>query len=356
MTQSDSRYTEGSGGAVATARVLWRRAPFWRFFVLTAALLTFVFVLFPPLGQVTRAPTATADTATYTPPPIRAPRRIVDANSGVVAPPDIPQARGGNSVQSPPVANKPKPATLSMVTATPRAPVNDTGLDAALLGPLYRSSVTIDGYAVPLPAGDWADLAHSTLTLPTATGDAHFLGRIRNKRLIGAIRVFAVRSKDQPGAGFNEVKSCTEVNPGRTFVAIDGEMTTNGHQACWTIRTIYATPWSRWADRAVKIDGIDRAAAGDMSATGVTYPQDFVSLTFTRTETWGLLEVMYLFSPEVEHITSHTVLSINESDWTPAHVGSYPEKVAYIDKLKAWGVAFWPLFKKVFDDAEHPGK
>jgi hypothetical protein len=346
--------------------LLWRPPPLWRFFVLSAALLTFVFVLFPPLGHDTRAPIATADTATYTPPPARAPRRIVDANSGVAAPPDIPQANapkantpqasGGNSVQPPPVANKPKPATLSMATATPRAHANDTGLDAALLGPLYRGSVTIDGYAVPLPAGDWADLAHSTITLPTATGDAHFLGRIRNKRLIGAIRVFAVRSKDQPGAGFNEVKSCTEVNPGRTFVAIDGEMTTNGHQACWTIRTIYATPWSRWADRAVKLDGIDRAAAGDMSATGVTYPQDFVSLTFTRTETWGLLEVMYLYSPEVEHITSHTVLSINESDWTPAHVGSYPEKVAYIDKLKARGVAFWPLFKKVFDDAEHPGK
>ncbi len=90
MTQSDSRYTEGSGRAVATARVLWRRAPLWRFFVLTAALLTFVFVLFPPLGRDTRAPIATADTATYTP-PVRTPARLPDANSGVSAPPNIPQ-------------------------------------------------------------------------------------------------------------------------------------------------------------------------------------------------------------------------------------------------------------------------
>ena len=128
------------------------------------------------------------------------------------------------------------------------------------------------------------------------------------------------------------------------------------YAACWTIRTIYATGWSRWGDRAVKLSAIDRAAAGDMSATGITYPQDFISVQFTRTEAWGLLEVMYLFSPEVEHITSHTVLSINESDWTPANLSRYPEKVAYIDKMKAWGKAFWPQFKQAFDGGAQPGK
>jgi hypothetical protein len=352
MSRSDSKYSQGSGGANATAGALWRRAPLWRFFVLTAGLLTLVFVLFPPSGPGIQLPMTSPDRAAYTP-PVRNPQ----ANTVAAAPPGIPQASGTKPIrQQQPVATKPKQAVLSMVTPNSRAPTNDTGLDPALLGPLYRSSVTIDGYAVPLPPGEWANLAHSTIAMATANGDVHFLGRIRDKRLIGAVRAFAVRSKDQPGAGFPEVKSCTEENPGRTYVAIDGAMTTNGHQACWTIRTVYATPWSRWADRAVKLSAIDRAAAGDMTATGVTYPQDFVSVTFTRTETWGLLEVMYMFSPEIEHISSNTALSVNESDWTPANVGRYPEKVAYIDKLKAWGVAFWPRFKQAFDDAQQPGK
>jgi hypothetical protein len=202
---------------------------------------------------------------------------------------------------------------------------------------------------VPLPPGAWASVAHSSITLPTATGDVHFLGRITNKRLTGAVRLFAVRSKDSPGAGFDEVKSCTEVNPGRTFVVVDGDMTPHGHQACWTIRDVYATPWMKWADKAVKLSFIDRAAAGDLSAKGVTYPQDLIQLTFSRTESWGLLEVGYLFSPESEKITSNTVLAVNETDWTPTNIVRYPEKLAYIEKLKAWGIDFWPKFKRAFD-------
>jgi hypothetical protein len=344
--------TRGSGSAVASAKALWRRAPLWRFFLLTAALLTLVFVLFPPLGSGNdqHVFVASSDTATYTPP-----AAIPDASSTASARSDDLPSGAGNSTH-PPVSGQPKTAALYMVTAAPRTPRNDTGLDEALTGRLYRTSVMIDGYTVPLPPGEWADLAHSTLTLPTATGDAHFLGRIHDKRLIGAVRAFAVRSKDQPGAGFNEVKSCTEVNPGRTFVSIDDEMVPNGHQACWTVRTVYATPWSRWADRAVGLSAIDRAAAGDMSAKGVTYPQDFVALTFTRTEKWGLLEVMYLFSPDAEGISSRVALSVHETDWTPANVGRYPEKVAYIDKQKAWGMAFWPQFKAAFEKSGPPGK
>ncbi len=343
MKHSSTGDSDDQDGAVASMRALWRRAPLWRFFLLVAALLTAMFALFPPYGSSNRgtAPVANNDTATYTPPTPK-----MDSPQGVAT--NNPPAE---STQTP-SANKPKTAVLSMVAARPGAPAGETGLDPALIGPLYRGSVTIDGYTILLPAGEWADLAHSTITLPTATGDVHFLGRIHNRRLVGAVRAFAVRSRDRPGAGFNEVKSCTETNPGRTFVSIDGEMTPNGHQACWTIRTVYATPWSKWADRAVKLSAIDRAAAGDMAAKGVTYPQDFVGLTFTRTETSGLLEVMYLFSPENEGISSHSALSVTETDWTPTHIGQYPEKLAYIEKMKDWGTAFWPRFKAAFDQGE----
>jgi len=131
-------------------------------------------------------------------------------------------------------------------------------------------------------------------------------------------------------------------------------MTPNGHQACWTIRNVYTTPWMRWADRSLKLQSIDRAAAGAMTADGVTFPQDFVSVTFTRTEQWGLLEVMYLFSPESEGITSNTVLTVGESDWTPANTAKYPEKLAYVDKIKSWGIEFWPAFKGAFDAGHSP--
>lgn len=342
------------GGGRSIARTLWARAPLWRLCVLTAGLLTLLFILFPP-GRIELAPPPVpASTASYTPHP--------RASSGAAAmAPGAPAAGATSSAPaaSPAAPHSPKirtgalgvPAvgTLAMVTPGTAKHADSSGVDDALVGRLYRGSVSVDGFAVPLPAGDWANLANSTIKIAAGAGNAHFLGRIRDRRLIGAVRIFAVRSSDDPGAGFGEVKSCTEANPARHFVFVDGEMNPQGHQGCWTVRNVYATPWSQWADRNVKISALDRAAAGDMTAKGVSFPQDFVAVTFTRTETWGLLEVMYLFSPEAEGISSNATLSINESDWTAPNVRPFPEKVAYVAKLKAWGTDFWPQFKAAFD-------
>ena len=348
----------GTAGRVSPRQViatLWRRAPAWRFFAMTAALLTLLFALFPPRRPSTAEARveASADTVSYTP---RAPGLPVAATQSSMPTATSPTPAASQAPAPLPATHgvRPLSATLALVTAGPAASANETGLDEALIGRQYRGSVTIDGFSVPLPPGDWASLANFTIKQAGGAGHAHFLGRIRQKRLVGAVRIFAVHSTNTPSADFPpEVKACTEPNPGRTYAWIDDQMVAHGHQACWTIRTVYATPWAQWADRAVKLAALDRAAAGDMTAKGVTYPQDFLALTFTRTETWGLLEVMYLFSPEAEGLKSNSVLSVSESDWTPSHIERYPDKVAYVEKMKGWGTAFWPKFKLAFDAADH---
>jgi hypothetical protein len=191
---------------------------------LSAILLTLLFALFPPnpAELAKTPPVATPNSATYqsrasssvTTPP-HPPPTVTAANDTLKSKP-----RGAVAPTVTPSAT-PQTATLTMVTAGPAKSPNESGLAAALLGPLYHDAVTIDGFTIPLPPGAWTSLAHSTITEQSATGDVHFLGQIRDKRLIGAIRIFVAHSKDRPGAGFNEVKSCTEVNPGRTLVAID---------------------------------------------------------------------------------------------------------------------------------------
>ena len=121
MMNSGSGGRDGEESAVGSMRALWGRAPVWRFFVLTAALLTIVFVLFPPDTPHDRNPALPANdsVATYVPPP--APRQV----------------------EPPEPATKPQTATLSMVTAhTPTSPgvpegksTDDSGLDPAMLGP-----------------------------------------------------------------------------------------------------------------------------------------------------------------------------------------------------------------------------
>jgi hypothetical protein len=235
-----------------------------------------------------------------------------------------------------------------MVTGHADASPDPSGLDAALRGTAYRGTARIDGYDVPLPPGDWLKLAFSTINAPGSAGEMFFLGQVRDKRLVGAMRIFAGRSKSLPGDGFNEVKSCSEVNPYRIHAVLDEPLAPHGHQACWTIRNVYAEGWSHWGDRASHLSTLDRAAAGDMAAKGVTYPQDMVMLTFTRTETWGLLEIGYLFSPDAEGIRSTTVLSVADSDWTAQNLAHEPDKAAYVARLKTWGDAQWPRIKSAF--------
>jgi hypothetical protein len=332
---------------------LWRRSPVWRFFAMTAPLLTLLFVLFPPSGPRATGSIAapSADIVSYIP-KSSGPAVAAGAPNRSTAAPPVAVVQQQPTAPRPSGGTAPRTATLTLATPGTKS-ADESGLDAALIGRQYRGSVTIDGFSVPLPPGDWANLANSTIKQGGGTGDAHFLGRIRQKRLVGAVRIFVARSTNTPGSDFPpEVKSCTEVNPGRTYVWIDDQMVPHGHQACWTIRNVFATPWSQWADRAVKISSLDRAAGGDMTAKGVTYPQDFIGVTFTRTEAWGLLEVMYLFNPDAEGLRSNPVLSVSESDWTPAHIERYPDKVAYIERLKRWGMDFWPKFKQAFAAAE----
>src|SRR5207248_2331253 len=161
-------------------------------------------------------------------------------------------------------------------------------------------------------------------------------GRIERKRLVGVWRVFALKSKEKPGAGFEAINACARDNPDNHYSFIES-LAPFDHQACWIINNYYTPPWQLWADRTVKFSSsLDRAAAGDMAAKGITYPQDFVSVRFFCAEKWGVLDVAYLFSPEAEGLSSNEVLSFREADWHVSNIGRFPDKAAYIAKLKDW--------------------
>jgi hypothetical protein len=349
----------------STLRALWQRAPLWRFFVLLGPFLTVVFLLFPPRAQTPGPDLKTgADAqASYTPPSAAGP---APASSPVVAPakPDTAAAPpGAAGVPAPtpappqqiaqaapprsPPPSAPQTAQLSMVTAGPAQAPNETGLDNAMLGPLYSGSINSNGFTLPLPPGKWAILSRSSVKTPTAAGMAYYLGRIEHKRLIGAVKFFAVRSNTQPGDGFPQA-GCARPSPLRSHVFIEGEMAPKISQACWIIENYYAAGFQYWADKGVRMSSLDRAAGGDLTAKGVTYPQDLIEVRFTRSDQSNLMEADYLFSPDAEGITSRTAPSVNDSDWTAANVQRSPERVAYIAKMKSWGEAFWPRFKNAF--------
>jgi hypothetical protein len=256
--------------------------------------------------------------------------------------------------QSLPPANSNQPKTAEIALATPHdanTQPDTSGVDSALMGRTYSGSVSVIGFKLPLPPGNWVVLANSSINTPTASGTAYFIGRIEHKRLVGALRVFAAKSKDKPGAGFIALKGCAKDNPNAHYIFIES-VTPFDHEACWFIEQYYTPALQKWADRTTQVSGLDRAAAGDMAAKGVTYPQDFVLVRFGRAEKWGLVQADYLFSPESEGVSSNVALSYYEMDWHPKNIARFPEKQAYVAKLKEWGTSFWPKFQTAFAEGE----
>jgi hypothetical protein len=181
-----------------------------------------------------------------------------------------------------------------------------------------------------------------------------FLGRIEHRHLVGGVRVFAVRSVDKPGAGFPVIRGCVSGSSRFNYVSLESAIPYD-HQACWTMFNYYTPPMQQWADRGAKIPQLDRIAAGDLAAKGVTYAQDLMDIQFNRTEKWGAVQADYLFSPDSEGIKSTDVASFTDSDWYASNISRFPEKVAYVGRLKEWAQDFWPRFKSAFDQGQPAG-
>jgi hypothetical protein len=317
------------------AKALWKRAPWWRFALLSALLLVLLMVLFPPVMDVGRDALPVIDAASYQA-PTRNPAPAPAAAEPTPAPTPI-------SAPTPPTAR-----TASLALARPDAGgAASTGIDKALLGPTFHGKILMSGFELPLPPGEWAMLANSTVHVinhPQNTGMQYFLGRIEHARLTGAIGVTALRSADQ--IGFEEAATCANQE---NIYTRRVDVMPFAHQACWTVHLVFTGGMQKWGDKAAQIGSIYRMAAGDLSAKGVTYPQDMIAVHFVRSETWGLLEAVYHFSPETEQIQSNTVGTPHDSDWAPANIQRFPDKLAYTEKLKQWGDAHWPSFESAFD-------
>ena len=358
-------------GSVGAFRALCSRAPLWRFFLMLASLASMLFILYPPdllRGKSKPAVSPANEVATYSNPvtplnPVsptasqagnavvaNPPPALITKPAGAAAPVDAVDIRAP-ATKNAPAAPSPKTADLSLATVGATSAADDSGINSALMGRTYSGSIHVDGYKIPLPSGNWVSLANMGIKLPTANGLSFFLGKIKHKHLVAVVKGIVVRSKDRPGAGFAEVKGCTEIDPTRNFAFVE-EAVPFGNQACWRIHSYYTPPWLKWADRSIKIDPLDRAAAGDMQAEGVTYAQDFVDVRFSRFTTWGGMEVHYMFSPEEEGIPSNAVLSYLDMDWRANNIVRYPEKIAYINNLEKWGATFWPQVKAGFAEGQ----
>jgi len=308
-----------------TVRVLWSRAALWRLVLLSAILSLLLFMFFPPVTNIhpLKPPPVIAE-ATYTPAPAE-----------------------NSTPPSPLPSSQPQTANLSL--ATPNDIANDairkeTGLDTALLGRLYEGSVKVNGFDVPLPGKHWIILANMAANGPVVAGRTLLLGRVEHKNLVEVLQVFAIRPKikDQASPFLSE----QAVNFKGLFKS--EEFNTLKPSMGWVIYDLSTSSWDKWGDHNFKMSNLVRAAVGDMIAKGISYPQNFITVEFMIADKAGYLEVIYYFNPEVKHTLISTISGNPDTKLEPANLDNYPEKVAYIKRIKLWGDSFWLRLKTVF--------
>jgi hypothetical protein len=114
-----------------------------------------------------------------------------------------------------------------------------------------------------------------------------------------------------------------------------------GRQDCWTIDHIVSM---RPEGDTPSIIG---AAIGELEARGVKYPPLLLSAFFRLADKQGFLDVVYYFNPETDGIISKPA-SWEESDWNRNRIHQYSDKIAYVEKLRAWAVAWYPAVREGF--------
>jgi len=297
-------------------------------------------------------------TASYTPQarqraePVPSPAPAVQdqASSGTSAPSEAPAAPARKQEatrirQAAPEAPREVPLALSRPAGSAYTDTAQGTGSKAPMGRTFRDTFEVGGHRLPLPPGMWTVLSDIRGNRPDQTIATYFLGRIEHQRLAGAMVVQSVVAKTSPATGFPAARYCDD---GSALYLVNESNEPNGSQSCWLMHNIFTPPWTHWDDRNVQIGQAERAAAGEMSVRGISYPQDFVAIEFHRAEKADLLHVSYLFSPEQEHINTSPANTFRDSDWYGPNVARDSARVAYVGRLRDWGTNWWNRFKQAF--------
>src|SRR5215470_7509177 len=223
----------------------------------------------------------------------------------------------------------------SRASATPRAgvgPVAATPTDKTTTG-----YIVAQGMTVPLPPGQWVVVAH--FAAPDHGGvESLFLAQMRRDKLSRAVLVQASAQADESAAGFKRSAQCAR--PALLYAkTISNEDL--GRQDCWTIDHSVSLRQER--DTPPIID----AAISELEARGVNNPPVLLLAFFRLADRQKSLDVVYYLNPETDGITSKPA-SWDESDWNRNHIHQYPDKIAYVEKLRAWADAWYPAVREGF--------
>jgi len=254
------------------------------------------------------------------------------------------------AVEAPTSTATPIPPEVDQAKKTALAPVAPNAAISApqgtepptMMGKTFRASMPIQGAEVPLPEGQWTVVAHMPGALAGAV-ESIVLAQAKQTQLAGLILVQSSRLAPERANGYRQWSQCSRTDILQAKVL---ENENFGRQDCWTINHNLSMEWG-----AAGAPNVLRAAAGDLRVRGIEMPPVMLSVYFRQADKNGMLHAIYYSNPEADGIKSTPTAIWEESDWHRQYIGQYPEKMAYLQKLRHWAESWHPRISDAFQQA-----
>lgn len=215
------------------------------------------------------------------------------------------------------------------------------------LGKKVSNPFSIGDVQVPLPEGEWV-VAGRRVSESTASGAAFttsatlasvILVDVAEKKMRSAIMITTPLDYGTT-ARWNKARECSRQD--MLFSANDELPQIYSHFCWWTNHRRFSFD-GEWAKR----DHIKEMMSG-FAANGIPLPGNTLTTGFEMAVGQKYIYLTYDRNPEIEDISRSRNIGWSESDWHKNRIHEFPDKLQYVEKMKAWAAEWKEKVKQGF--------
>lgn len=203
------------------------------------------------------------------------------------------------------------------------------------IGRTVTGSVKVGFVAVPLPPGTWIVVGRAAPDSTLGTGMVRlYLANLQGAHLKGLISIIA-NVADTKATRWRDSKNCARKN--MFFIAADKTSGGFSDFNCMWLNHQRATATGATAARS---DYIEMNAY--LRERRISIPTNFVFVGYEYGDMNRWLQVRYRFNPDLDGIAPTNNAGWSVSDWHRDRIHHHPDKLRYMERLKAWATEWRP--------------
>ena len=219
-------------------------------------------------------------------------------------------------------------------------PAQAQGVFKQPIGTKLSGTFEIGQARLPLPDGEWillGKMEERSYGGPSGVLIQRvFLAQFQNGVLSRA--VLAGSNEEGVRFGWKRNTNCDRVD--MHFVDADKNYDVQNQQCWWVNHVTTAVGNSTWKSIT--------DAYAYMDKNGFRRPSTVIGVFYSLVRGSNFVDAIYWFNPEADGFDAPKSVNWRNNDWHKSRIVDDPKKLAYVQKLKAWGAGNLPRVKAAF--------